>query len=144
MSIIVLHTNLPVHDPDRRVECRRFSLMLMVKSGQGVTVRRGLLAFFKPKAQAPQVRSEQVPHRRKRRLTQWLASCAMHAHHPSPTAQGVAPLRNPATREIAFRLTGRPTPVLIKRVAQPRGRKADSVRGGATGVHYHRDLPVAT
>jgi len=99
MSIIVLHTNLPVHAPDRRIECRRFSLMLMVKSCQGVTVRRGLLAFFK-------VLSE--------------------------------------TREIAFRLTGRPTPVVIKRVAQPRGRKADSVRGGATGVHYHRDLPVAT
>lgn len=40
---------------------------------------------------------------------------------PSPTAQGVAPLQNPATRVIAFRLTGRPTPVVIKRVAQPQG-----------------------
>jgi len=53
MSIIILHTNLPVHDPDRRVECRRFSLMLMVKSGQGVTVRRGLLAFFLAQGSGP-------------------------------------------------------------------------------------------
>ena len=94
MSIIVLHDNLPVHDPDRRVECRRFSLMLMVKSGQGVTVRRGLLAFFWPEGLGPQVRSEQAPHRRWR-LTQWLASYAMHAHLPLRRLKGLHPFRIP-------------------------------------------------